>query len=318
MDLGNIAHKTLELFSRKAAELGLSWSDIDEELRNELVEKCVDETVDNYDMTILKSSSRNKYMVSRIKRLMKRSVWALTCQLSQGDFEPDGFEMNFGSGKIDRIDTCTDDNKVYVKVTDYKTGEKVFDITAFYNGLSMQLPIYLNAALNIQKKKKPDKDIIPAGIFYYRIKDPIVDKADEETVRESILKKLKLDGLVNGEDDVIEHLEHNLSGSSIYIPVGRNKDGSFRSNSNVLPREDFNTLLEYTKYKEKEIKKEIKDGVVMAEPYAMGDSTGCDYCAYRDVCGFDPKITGCEFRIYEKMSTEEAIEKMREKTGEES
>ena len=318
MDLGNIAHKTLELFSRKAAELGISWAEMDEETRNKLVEECVDETVEEFDISILRSTSRNQYMVSRIKRLMKRSVWALTCQLSQGDFMPDGFEMCFGSGKIDRIDTCTDENKVFVKVTDYKTGEKVFDITAFYNGLSLQLPVYLNAALNIQKNKRPGMDIIPAGIFYYRIKDPLVDKVEEGKIEESILKKLKLDGIVNGEEEVIEHLEHELSGSSIYIPVGKNKDGSFKKNSNVLPQEDFNTLLEYTKVKEKEIKKDIKDGVVVASPYALGDSTGCDYCAYRDVCGFDPEITGCEFRIYDKMSMEEAIEKMKKKTGRES
>ena len=318
MDLGNIAHKTLELFSRKAAELGISWAEMDEETRNKLVEECVDETVEEFDISILRSTSRNQYMVSRIKRLMKRSVWALTCQLSQGDFMPDGFEMCFGSGKIDRIDTCTDENKVFVKVTDYKTGEKVFDITAFYNGLSLQLPVYLNAALNIQKNKRPGMDIIPAGIFYYRIKDPLVDKVEEGKIEESILKKLKLDGIVNGEEEVIEHLEHELSGSSIYIPVGKNKDGSFKKNSNVLPQEDFNTLLEYTKVKEKEIKKDIKDGVVVASPYALGDSTGCDYCAYRDVCGFDPEITGCEFRIYDKMSMEEAIKKMKKKTGRES
>ena len=318
MDLGNIAHKTLELFSRKAAELGISWAEMDEETRNKLVEECVDETVEEFDISILRSTSRNQYMVSRIKRLMKRSVWALTCQLSQGDFMPDGFEMCFGSGKIDRIDTCTDENKVFVKVTDYKTGEKVFDITAFYNGLSLQLPVYLNAALNIQKNKRPGMDIIPAGIFYYRIKDPLVDKVEEGKIEESILKKLKLDGIVNGEEEVIEHLEHELSGASIYIPVGKNKDGSFKKNSNVLPQEDFNTLLEYTKVKEKEIKRDIKDGVVVASPYALGDSTGCDYCAYRDVCGFDPEITGCEFRIYDKMSMEEAIEKMKKKTGRES
>ena len=318
MDLGNIAHKTLELFSRKAEEMGVSWTEMDEDTRNSLVEQCVEETVEEYDMTILKSSSRNQYMVSRIKRLMKRSVWALTCQLSQGDFVPDGFEMNFGSGKIDRIDTCTDDNKVFVKVTDYKTGAKVFDITAFYNGLSLQLPVYLNAALNIQKKKQPGKDIIPAGIFYYRIKDPIVDKADDETVTKSILNELKLDGLVNSDEEVIEHLEHGLSGSSIYIPVARKKTGEYYKYSKVLPPEDFDTLLKYTKYKENEIKKDIKDGVVMANPYAIGTTTGCDYCPYMDICGFDPDIKGCEYRIYNKMESEEAIEKMKKLTGGES
>ena len=55
---------------------------------------------------------------------------------------------------------------------------KAFDITAFYHGLQMQLPVYLNAALGIEKKKHPDKEIVPAGIFYYRIQDPLVDRAD--------------------------------------------------------------------------------------------------------------------------------------------
>lgn len=66
----------------------------------------------------------------------------------KGDFEPSGYEMNFGSGKIDRIDTCEDEDMVYVKVTDYKTGMKSFDIVALYHGLQMQLPVYLNAALS--------------------------------------------------------------------------------------------------------------------------------------------------------------------------
>ena len=82
-------------------------------------------------------------MIHRIKQLINRSVWALTQQMAVGDFVPSGCEFKFGSGKIDRIDTCEDENAVYVKVTDYKTGRKAFDITAFYHGLQMQLPVYL-------------------------------------------------------------------------------------------------------------------------------------------------------------------------------
>ena len=109
--------------------------------------------------------------------------------MEQGDFKPAGYEFKFGSGKIDRIDTCEDENRVYVKVTDYKTGRKVFDITSFYHGLQLQLPVYLNAALEAEGKRYPGKEIVPAGIFYYRIQDPIVarEKTDEKT-EESILK----------------------------------------------------------------------------------------------------------------------------------
>lgn len=84
--------------------------------------------------------------------------------------------MNFGSGKIDRVDTCEDEDVVYVKVTDYKTGMKSFDIVALYHGLQMQLPVYLNAALELEERRASGKTVEPAGIFYYRIKDPIVDR----------------------------------------------------------------------------------------------------------------------------------------------
>ena len=172
-----------------------------EEMRTQLIEESVEESIVDYGNTVLFSSARNEYMVTRIKKLIHRSVWALTEQLRKGDFVPSGYEMKFGSGKIDRIDTCEDENKVYVKVTDYKTGAKSFDITSFYHGLQMQLPVYLNAALDIEQKRHPDQEILPAGIFYYRMKDPIVDKEKNEALlEEKLLKELKLDGLVNADE----------------------------------------------------------------------------------------------------------------------
>ena len=60
----------------------------------------------------------------------------------------------------------------YVKVTDYKTRMKSFDIVALYHGLQMQLPVYLNAALELEERRASGKTVEPAGIFYYRIKEP--------------------------------------------------------------------------------------------------------------------------------------------------
>ena len=99
----------------------------------------------------------------------------------------------------------------------------------------------------IRDRRYPGKEIVPAGIFYYRIQDPIVarEKTDEKT-EESILKELKLDGLVNGEEEVIEHLEANLTGSSLYYPLRRNQNGLLGSASKALPQEKFETVLAYT------------------------------------------------------------------------
>lgn len=311
MDLGNIAHQSLERFSRKADREHIKWTDMSEEKRNALIEESVEESVADYGNTVLYSSARNEYMVSRIKRLMRRSVWAITKQMEKGDFVPEGYELKFGSGKIDRVDICEDKDCVYVKVTDYKTGMKAFDITALYHGLQLQLPVYLNAALEVEKKKFRDRKMIPAGIFYYRIQDPVVDRKDsDDEVERSILRELKLDGLVNGDGEVIAHLEKDLSGASVLFPVGKNKDGSLSKNSRALPGETFEAVLHYAREKENRIKKEMYEGEVGAAPYELGDATGCDYCSCREICGFDLKIKGCRYRRLQKYSMEEAVAKM--------
>ncbi len=319
MDLGNIAHQSMERFSRKADEKKKMWPELSEEMREGLIEESVEESIKDYGNTVLYSSARNEYMIVRIKQLIRRSVWALTKQMECGDFLPAGYELNFGSGKIDRIDTCEDEDVVYVKVTDYKTGMKSFDIVALYHGLQMQLPVYLNAALEVEKKHNHGKEVEPAGVFYYRMKDPIVEKEKNDVVlEEKILKELKLDGIINAREEVIDHLEHNLSGTSYLNPIGRNKDGSLNRYSKVLEPEEFYAMLNYTKKKEAELKYRIFAGEAAANPYELDGNTGCDYCAYRDICGFDPRLDGYEFRTLEKYSKEEAIRRMEEEISREN
>lgn len=317
MDLGNIAHQSMERFARKADERRADWTELPEELRNELIEESVEESIIDYGNTVLYSSARNEYMITRIKKLIGRSVWALTKQMEQGDFRLSGYELKFGSGKIDRLDTYEDEEHIYVKVTDYKTGMKSFDITSFYHGIQMQLPVYLNAAMDIEKRKAKDKEVVPAGIFYYRMRDPIVEKEkNDQILEEKLLKELKLDGLVNADEEVIRHLERNLSGNSNLIPVGRNKDGSLSKNSKVLLPEEFELFLKYTRKKEADLKARMIQGDAVAAPYEWGDSTGCDYCAYRAICGFDTRLDGYEYRTLEKYSREEVLERMQKELGE--
>ena len=313
MDLGNIAHQSMERFARKAQEKRMPWPKLEEVQRDAMIEESVEESIKDYGNTVLYSTARNEYMIVRIKQLIRRSVWALTRQMEKGDFEPSGYEMNFGSGKIDRVDTCEDEDVVYVKVTDYKTGMKSFDIVALYHGLQMQLPVYLNAALELEERRASGKTVEPAGIFYYRIKDPIVDREkDDHALEEKILKELRLDGMINAKEEVIEHLEHQLSGTSVLNPIGKNKDGSLNRYSKVLPPEAFAAMLSYTKKKEARVKRQIYAGEVQANPYELNGSTGCDYCAYRDICGFDPRLDGYAYRSLEKYSKEEVIRRMEE------
>ena len=177
---------------------------------------------------------------------------------------------------------------------DYKTGNTSFDLLALYHGLQLQLMIYLDGALQVEQRKYPDKEIVPAGVFYYNVKDPMIQEkihADVESVSSQMLKKLKMNGLVQADDDVSFRIDNTLSS----IPVSVNKDGSFSRRSSVASRKQFDALGAYVRQKICDIRESILDGNAAVEPYELGKKNACTYCAYSTVCGFDRKIPGYEF-----------------------
>ena len=296
MDMGNVMHMALERFAVEVQKEGLDWAELTEEERNQLIDSCLDQVSADYGNTILKSSARNEYMIERTRRILRRTVWALQEQLKHGDFRPEGFEVIFGGGRIDRVDIMeeAEKNRVYVKVIDYKTGNTSFDLLALYHGLQLQLMIYLDGALQVEQKKYPDKEIVPAGVFYYNVKDPMIQEkihADVESVSDQMLKKLKMNGLVQADDDVSFRIDNTLSS----IPVSVNKDGSFSRRSSVASRKQFDALGAYVRQKICDIRESILDGNAAVEPYELGKKNACTYCPYSTVCGFDRKIPGYEF-----------------------
>ena len=86
IDLGNIFHSAIEHFAKKLEAEGYTWTTLPEVRREELIEESVEESIVDYGNTILYSSARNEYIIKRLKRMMRRTVWALTKQLEKGDF----------------------------------------------------------------------------------------------------------------------------------------------------------------------------------------------------------------------------------------
>lgn len=332
-DMGNIFHSALELFSKKLEMNGLTWQSVSEEEWSLLGEECAREIASEYGNTILHSSRRNEYMIERISRILKRTLWAITRQLKAGDFIPKGYELSFSyldhldslsiplnghhkmtlTGRIDRMDVWEEDENIYVKVVDYKSGKKAFDIVDLYYGLQLQLVVYMGTALEKTQKDYPDKNVVPAGVFYYHIDDPVVDKTSEEFLEDSILKELKVNGLVNGEEKIVKALDHNFSGEeglmpgvkSVYIPVETLKDGSLSKNSSVAFTKDFKNLTAFARKTMKKLGDEILDGKTEANPYQLGDRTACDYCKFDGVCGFDKRLYGNSYRVLAKKSKDE-------------
>jgi len=317
LDFGNIFHKALEKYARRVEREGLEWTEVTKEQQEQFASESVDESIVDYSNTVIYSSARNAYIVPRMKRMMNRTVWAMTKQLRKGSFKPEGYEVSFGNGKIDRIDTCETEDQVYVKILDYKTGAKSFDMAAFYHGLQMQLVVYMEEAVRLEERKHPGKKIVPAGIFYYRMKDPIVGKElDEEKLEEAILKELRLDGIIRQEDTVIQRLDADFSGNSLVIPAGKTKSGYSKASKMLLP-EEFDAVLTYAQKRRTDLQGAMYRGKAEALPYEMGTQNGCTYCPYRDICGFDEQIEGYEYRKLEKLPKEIVMEKIMAKLEEE-
>lgn len=314
LDLGNVFHSAIERYSGKAERAG-GWTAPDEAKRKELVRESVEEAVADYGNSVLYSSARDEYMIRRLVRLLDRTVWALTDQLTKGDFVPEAYEMTFENGKIDRIDVCEDQDEVYVKIMDYKTGQTGFDISALYHGLQLQLMVYMNAAVDKVQKKYPGRQVIPAGVFYYRMKDPLVEKGSEAERKTRILKELRLDGIVNLEKESLAHLDHSFTEESTVIPVKKNKNGSLAKVSKAVASEEFQTMLSFAGEKSGRLKETIRQGEVGIRPYRQGQKTGCDYCIYRHICGFDERLPGYAYQNIPKLSREEAIANMRRELG---
>ena len=285
----------------------------EEEKRQEYIDDSVEHAISDYGNSVLYSSARNEYMIERMKRLLTRTIWALTKQLEAGDFVPVAYEMRFENGKIDRVDLCKDKDKVYVKVLDYKTGSKAFDVVALYHGLQLQLMVYMDAAVKMTQKHYPDSEVIPAGVFYYRLNDPLVEKkvvGEEEEIWQKVLKELKVDGVMNLKDETLEHLDHCQAGESAVIPVKYNKNGSLSKNSKVASEQEFEVMMRHALGKVLKVHRKILSGEVAAFPYRRKQESGCDYCAYRHICGFDQKIPGYKYRDIFEMTQSEVIAAM--------
>ncbi len=312
LDLGNLFHGAIEYFSKKVEQSDYTWNTLPEHIQEEFVKASVDACIVDYDNSILYSTARNEYVIQRLTRMVRRSIWALRKQLERGDFVPAGFEVSYGGGKIDRIDICEDEDRLYVKIVDYKTGEKALDLGELCYGLQMQLVVYMNAALEMQKQQHPDKIVIPAGIFYYRVKDPIVSKPDlGQNVDELILKELRPDGLVQADETVLAHLDRNFVGASYTIPVTRTQSGGISKASKVLSEDDFVTISKFAKKKVEQIKDRILGGDAQTMPYRLGEHTGCDYCPYHAVCGFEENIPGYQYQGLQTLDKEDALTVMR-------
>ena len=338
-DLGSFMHEILDEFTNEIKEKDLKWSDLSKENCRNIINSLVDNQVKNNKSSILNSSKRYSYFTDRFKRILTKSVMVISEQMKRSDFEIYKNELAFGfskdvnsikldlpsgesfylNGRIDRVDKLNLDGETYLRIIDYKTGSKKFDLNKFYNGLQMQLLVYLDALIN-NSENIVENQAMPGAILYFRIDDPILkSKGDltEEEIKSEVLKELKLEGLLLDDVKVVKAMDNTLEPGthSLIIPANMKKAGDLGKNKALITMEQFELLRKYVNEKMVEICQNMIEGKIDIEPCKENKNIVCDYCNYSHICQFDSSLEDNRYKVIPKKKDEEIWKSINEKVG---
>ena len=246
-------------------------------------------------------SQRLSYLFKRNIQELSMVVEELWTELSTSAFSPVDFELAFGDGGsmpateiegsaipaqlrgfVDRVDAWSNGHTNYFRVVDYKTGRKDFDYCDVFNGIGLQMLIYL-FALEDQGETLLGENAHSAGVQYFPARSPYINASgslDEEQAKAERAKGWKRKGLVLGDQDVISAMEpEGIQRTSCKL----SKDGQLTGD--IADREQLKLLKEYVFRVLRRMVADIASGNVEPNPYSRGSShDACMYCPYASIC----------------------------------
>ncbi len=319
---GNVVHHVLEKVLseyRNKEFLSLSEEKLDERIRYYL-----SEYMRVYMSDSEKDSLRFSYLYSRMYKVLKHIFERLTEEFGDSDFEPCEFELSIDSaspvkpfkvelkegsveltGKIDRVDRMDRDGKRYIRIVDYKTGVKEFELSDVFYGLNMQMLLYL---ISIWRGGSGFyENITPSGILYFpaNLLSCDVDRNEsEESKQKKLLSRGKMKGMLVLDDDSIEAMDK--SKRAVFLPVSFDKKtGHIKGKFITVPQlERLGKVIDDIIIN---MGDSLHEGQIEARPLSgQGNSETCTWCNYKDVClKENPKI-----RYAEKLSHDDCIRKL--------
>ncbi|MDD7683901.1 MAG: helicase-exonuclease AddAB subunit AddB [Clostridium sp.] len=334
-DLGSFMHDILDKFTNKIKRENIAWSDLDKNRCSQIVDELVDTKLKNEENSILNSSKKYQYFAGRFKRIITKSVVVISEQMRKGEFDIFKNEFDFGDfkdsepitlelpskekvylkGRVDRIDKAIIDGETYIRIVDYKSGSKTFDLNELYYGLQIQLLVYLDAILK-NSKHILHEQCMPGAILYFKIDDPIIKSKkalEDDEIKDEVLKKLKMNGLLLKDAKLVKAMDKDMETYSLIIPAAFKKDGDFSSTSSVVTEEQFDILRKYVNDKMVELCDEMLSGQIKIEPTKSLKVTYCDYCDYSSICQFDTSIKDNKYKVLLKKDKEEIWDCMKNK-----
>lgn len=299
MDLGSFFHAVMERAMKdylegvyRVEELGGYLQELSEELLEE-----------NPDYGAFRATGAGSFLLKRSLISLESLLRYLIEHASKSSFTPRFFEQSFKinrdkyifRGIIDRVDTLGDR---FVAI-DYKTGGKSFDLNRVFQGVDLQLMLYIDGF------KALEPAFYPSGVFYFRLHDPLGSPTRKRD------KQLQYSGVFIGDESLAKSYDPDL-GQGI-LPLSVTKKGSFSAYSKVLSPEQADRLLERSREFSRDYVERILSGSMEILPLeeegaAPGFSLACDFCDFKAICRFDKRGVGARYSRLEKMADREIME----------
>ena len=321
VEIGSFLHAVLEQTAREVKRRGGFAA-----VENDEVKAIAEEAIDRYAEKELggldEKSERFRHLFARLRADARRIVLDTAEELRRSDFEPMDFELNFTDasrrpvllgegaaraqlvGIVDRVDGWVHGDKLYLRVADYKTGTKSFSLSDVWNGMGLQMLLYL-FALAPEGAERDGKTVVPAGVMYVPAHSALVaieGEEDADKVEDKLRGELRRSGLVLGEEDVIRAWEKG--DKQIYIPL-KKKYGAWDSES-VASVEQMGKLYRHVRRTIASMAEELRAGAIDADPYFRSQKDrACELCDFASVCRFVEGEAGEHSRCLKKRKADE-------------
>lgn len=330
MQRGTLIHYVLEMILSDIGTKKLSTLEYKE--IKKLVDKYIAVYFDEHMSSVKDKNKRFDYNYKRLSKLIYDVVNHLAIEFKTCDFEAKAFEMSIDKdgevkpevlpledggtiqirGSIDRVDLFEHDGTKYVRVVDYKSGNKKFKLADIIDGLNLQMFVYL---FSLCEDKNSKLNGIPAGVLYMHASRNIINFDSLNEAQKNLDSEendmFKMNGVVLADDDnlVAGAMEHKLEGKHIPVSLKSNGDikGSLASLEQLgLIHKKINSLIE-------KMGNELQNGNIYRAPVENANHKNtCEFCDYSDVCANSKIINK---RVCEQLSETEVIERLYKEFG---
>lgn len=328
--IGTYFHRAMEVFVNLVRDSALTFADLAKSENQPTLLEFTSRALDAADqlqpelLRLVGSSAQARFQYQQLTAIVKTMLMTLCQQAANAHFVPRETEVQFGQingqrenawapleypldahrhiqlrGRIDRVDQIDVGNRKYLAVVDYKSGNRLFDLTAAYYGISLQLLTYLSGlAVNLDKLHLNSADL--AGALYLHLSNPTIPAAkllkgspahQAQRLVDLRLKAHQYKGILLNNSDLLNNIAKQGHADLVY-PLKKNlKPGQ---GALLADAQQLQWLRDNNRRLIIEAGKQILSGQLKLNPYRLIDGstrqTGLDYTDYLDIYQFDSML----------------------------